>query len=176
MKNAKLAKTLLDMAEADSFMRNKAIDDAAAWDSSLDKKHTAALKRIVQQHGWPTISLVGKKASRAAWLLAQHADHDTGFQQACLKLMKAVPEDEVARSDIAYLEDRVLVAKGQPQLYGTQFFDDGRGLQSRPIINRRNLAKRRKSMGLTSFASYVKEHNKLYGNGNKTNTPTSWAT
>lgn len=151
------------MAEADRAMRNSAIKNFSHWDASLDKKHTAALKRLVRQHGWPTISLVGQKAANAAWLLAQHADHDPEFQESCLAMMKALPQKEIIPKDIAYLTDRVLVARGQPQLYGTQFWDYGDGLEPRPIQNESELDQRRKRMGLGSFTEYVKEHYKLYG-------------
>lgn len=42
------------------------------------------MKKIVKKHGWPGISLVGKKASVGAWLLAQHADRDLRFQKNVL--------------------------------------------------------------------------------------------
>src|SRR5262245_38111794 len=101
-----LAQQLLEMAKADKAMREKAIIDDS-WDGSLDKKHTVTLKRLVRQHGWPTIPLVGAKASDAAWLLAQHADHDLPFQSYCLELMKGVPVHDLKQSNVAYLEDRI---------------------------------------------------------------------
>jgi hypothetical protein len=39
-------------------------------------------------------------------------------------LRAAVDAGEAAASDLAYLEDRVRVFAGQPQLYGTQFMYD----------------------------------------------------
>src|SRR5258708_30361017 len=107
---------ILTMSEADQHMRK-----SGEWDASLDVKHTERMRQIVAEMGWPSISKVGAAASRQAWLLVQHADHDREFQRMCLALMKAQPTEEVHVQDIAYLEDRVRVGDGRPQLYGTQF-------------------------------------------------------
>jgi hypothetical protein len=65
-------------------------------------------------------------------------------------------------TNLAYLEDRVLINEGKPQLYGTQFhFADGK-LQPRPITNKEHLEQRRKSVGLKSFADYQHEMNEFY--------------
>lgn len=110
-----LTKKLLAMAEADQTMRTQSVDDISRWDSSLDKLHTKQLKRIISRYGWPKISLVGIDVSNAAWLLVQHADHDLEFQEECLRIIKALPKDEILQSNVAYLEDRVRIAKGMPQ-------------------------------------------------------------
>ena len=89
---------------------------------NVDERHTARMKEIVKQHGWPTNSMVGSDGATAAWLLVQHADHDPKFQRHCLELMKKVPAGEVSTVDLAYLTDRVLVNEGKKQLYGTQFW------------------------------------------------------
>lgn len=162
MQQSALAKQLLAMAKADKAMRIQSIKDVSLWDSSLDKKHTNTMKHIVQRFGWPAISLVGKEASNAAWLLVQHADHDTDFQLMCLGLMKALPEDEVLPANIAYLTDRVHIARGEPQLYGTQFWDYGNGLEVRPIKDKAGLDERRRAMGLEPFEVYSAEHRRLY--------------
>lgn len=37
--------------------------------------HTARLKELIKENGWPRLSKVGAEASQAAWLLVQHADY-----------------------------------------------------------------------------------------------------
>ena len=64
--------------------------------SAIDSKNRTRLKEIVDQHGWPGKSMVGKDGAHAAWLLAQHADADLEFQKKCLALMQALPEGEMA--------------------------------------------------------------------------------
>jgi hypothetical protein len=95
----------------------------------IDQRNTAGLKGVVDKHGWPGRSSVGDEGAHNAWLLAQHADRDRAFQKRCLKLMKdAVQKGEAAGKELAYLTDRVLVAEGQKQIYGTQFTVKGGAL------------------------------------------------
>ena len=64
----------------------------------------------------------------AAWLLVQDADRDPAFQRSCLGLItEAARHGEATPAELAYLTDRVLLAEGQPQEYGTQMAGrDGR--------------------------------------------------
>jgi hypothetical protein len=149
-----VAERLLRRAKADQTMRNEVMSDRAPWSHAVDRNNTKYLKRLVAQEGWPTTSGVGKEAAHAAWLLAQHADHDPEFQAQCLKLMKSLPDDEVLAMNLAYLEDRVRVHRKQPQRYGTQFYQDGDYYGPRPIEDIENLDTRRQSVGLGPFKDY----------------------
>jgi uncharacterized protein DUF6624/nudix hydrolase family protein len=65
--------------------------------------------------------LVGEDGAHAAWLLAQHADLNPEFQRRCLEFLRQAAERcEASAADLAHLTDRVLLASGSPQLYGTQ--------------------------------------------------------
>lgn len=137
------------MCKADQAMRFSFQDGLGTWDETMDYRHTARMKEIAVEIGWPTIGKVGEEGSTSAWLLAQHADHDPEFQKKCLALMKAEPAGEVARRNIAYLEDRVAVGGGKPQIYGTQFRpgpDDK--LEPSPIEDPENVDQRRQVVGL----------------------------
>jgi len=121
-----------------------------------DTKHTARLKEIVAEIGWPTISKVGMTASDKAWLLVQHADHDLPFQIECLELMKTAPIAEVDPKNIAYLEDRVRVHQGMKQVYGTQFIEvDGKYIPQ-PIEDEENVEVRRAEIGMEPLSEYAK--------------------
>ena len=136
MKNKKLAQEILTMAKLDQAIRKSGGEITA-----VDQKNLTRMKQIVSDFGWPTISLVGKKASHMAWLLVQHADTHLKFQKHCLNLMKeAIKKKEVMLPDIAYLTDRVLVNQGKLQIYGTQFY--------KPVRDKQDLNVRRLSMGL----------------------------
>lgn len=155
---------LLDRSRKDQNMRNKTLQQGmSAWDENLDKDNTAYLKSLVESSGWPTLSSFGPEVVQAAWLLVQHADHDPDFQAYCLELMKALPEDEVMLWNIAYLEDRLLVAKNEPQLYGTQFYKDGESFSPRPIKDEEQLDARRAVMGLEAFEVNQRRIVELYG-------------
>ena len=108
-----------------SMEQNVEFEKVTAKMKAVDEDNTKWLKGIVEQHAWPTNTLVGKDGASAAWLLVQHADADPKFQRRCLDLMAKLPKDEVSQSNLAYLTDRVLLAEGKKQLYGTQFTSVG---------------------------------------------------
>ncbi len=145
---------LLARSQADQKMRNDAMAGKSEWDNSVDRENTEYLKELIGKNGWPKKSVIGDEAARAAWLLAQHADHDPDFQENCLKLMKELPDGEVDPAKVAYLEDRVLVNRGQPQIYGTQFYQDGEYFGPRPITDVETLDERRAAVGLGPFKDY----------------------
>ena len=127
---------------------------AAQW-QRVDQENTRWLGELVAARGWPGRTLVGKKGAHAAWLLAQHADHDPDLQRAFLEALRgAVAQGEASPADLAYLEDRVRVHAGQPQLYGTQFTVTGGEFAPFPIEDPQRLDQRRAAAGLEPFAAY----------------------
>ncbi len=150
-----------EMHEKDQDMRERALANngiiETEEDSTLDARNTERMKEIISQIGWPTTSKVGLEVSHMAWLLVQHADHDFIFQRYCLGLMKESKED-VDQTDVAYLEDRVLVNEKKLQIYGTQFLDG----VPRPIEDPDNVDERRKSAGLESLEEGIRQHREFY--------------
>jgi hypothetical protein len=131
----------------------------AAWDA-VDAANTARMAEILDEHGWPGWSLVGRDGSEAAWALVQHADANLEVQKLGLLLLEAAVEaDDASRGDLAYLTDRVRVAEGQPQLYGTQLevAPDGEIVPRTPIEDEANLDARRAAAGLSTWAEYLEE-------------------
>jgi hypothetical protein len=124
-----------------------------------DTERTSRLKEIVAEHGWPTYELVGKSGEEAAWVLAQHADLDPELQRQALELLRAaVADGQASPGNLAYLEDRVAVARGEPQLYGTQMGCRRTGpVPATPIKDRAHLGERREDAGLKPYAAYVRE-------------------
>ena len=132
--------------------------DAAdgAFASAIDSLNTAWLKGVVAERGWPKVSEVGEQGASDAWLLAQHADRDRAFQREVLGLMEAaVAEGEASGSDFAYLTDRVRLAAGEPQVYGTQLrVVDGQPVP-REIEDADGVDARRAAVGLNSLSDYI---------------------
>jgi len=72
-------------------------------------------------------------------------------------MIEKFEDGEVARNEIAYLEDRVRVNEGKLILYGTQFYRNPEGVMTcHPVEDPANLDKRRKEMGLEPFAEHEK--------------------
>ena len=147
--------------------RKAEFEKLSAAVKKADEENTARLGEIVAKHGWPTKTLVGKDGAHAAWLLVQHSDANVQFQRKCLDLMVKAPKDEVSQTDLAYLTDRVLLAEGKKQLFGTQFTSSGGKWEPRPLEDPANVDKRRAEVGLPPLAEYVKVLESQYGNGSK---------
>ncbi len=53
----------------------------------IDEANIVRLGQIIEEHGWPSHSLVGYKGAIAAFLVLQHADHT--YQKKYLPLVRA---------------------------------------------------------------------------------------
>ncbi len=128
---------------------------------------TARLVEILDEHGWPGFDLVGEDGSTAAWLIAQHADTYVELQERALELLRAaVADGQASPGDLAYLEDRVAVKRGEDQLYGTQITcDAGNGppVPQTPIADEANVDERRAEAGLPPLADYMQEMQEICG-------------
>ncbi|MEV4755868.1 DUF6624 domain-containing protein [Micromonospora sp. NPDC049559] len=158
----RIAAELSGMADADQRMRERARTDPDAWDVEVDRANTGRLKEIIAGIGWPTVSKVGRAGASAAWLVAQHAPDDLDFMKYCLELMKQAGPGEVRPSEVALLEDRVRIAQGQPQRYGTQYCDLGNGYEPFPIEDPERVDERRAAVGLDTLAENIARVRKLY--------------
>jgi len=117
--------------------------------------NTRWLEELLATRGWPGHTLVGTDGAEAAWLLAQHADRDPELQRSFLEALRgAVAAGEASRANLAYLEDRVRVHDGRPQLYGTQFTVTDGEFGPCPIEDPARLDERRAEVGLDPFAAY----------------------
>lgn len=122
-----------------------------------DSANTAWLERWVARWGWPTAEQLGKEAVGAAFLIVQHAVHDTAFMRAMLPHI----EESYRRGDldggaVAMLTDRLEVKAGRAQVYGTQLsLQNGRWVLD-PIADSAGVDERRRRMGLPPLAEYLR--------------------
>jgi hypothetical protein len=122
----------------------------------LDRANTQWLSEIVERDGWPTISKVGEDASRKAWLLVQHADHDPVFQLKVLRIMEPLlASEDVSARDYAYLYDRVMLKLAYRQRYGTQVTCEEGQRIALPLEDPARLDQLRTGMQLEPFAEYL---------------------
>jgi hypothetical protein len=131
--------------------------EAEAEVRRIDADNTAWLRDLLDRRGWPLRSEVGESASVGAWVIAQHADADPTLQRRALSLMEPLmAQDEVDKSHVAMLTDRVLLAEGKRQRYGTQcVFDADAGWVCRPCESPELLDRRRAEMGLKPISDYL---------------------
>jgi hypothetical protein len=133
-----------------------------------DSANTLWLKDYVGRWGWPTTGQVGREAVQSAFLIVQHAVHDTAFMRSMLPFI----EDAHRRGDldggsVAMLTDRLEVKAGRPQIYGTQLsLKDGRWVFD-SIADSAGVDARRKRMGLPTLAEYRRLVDSLFQTSSK---------
>ena len=126
-------------------------------DRLLDAANLKRLLEIIETEGWPKVSSVGPRAALTAWMIVQHADPAT--QRHWLPVLRqAVHDGEMQPARLALLEDRVLIADGKAQRYGTQVhrLKPGGPVVLHPIEDEADVDKRRAAVGLAPLADYVK--------------------
>jgi hypothetical protein len=128
-------------------------------DAEGDAARTARLAEILDEHGWPTVDLVGEDGEDAAWAIAQHSDLDPAFQREALELLRAAVDDgQASPGNLAYLTDRVAAGSGVPQTYGTQVGCGPDGpVPATPLIDPDGVDALRAEVGLPPLADYLAE-------------------
>jgi len=112
-------------------------------------ENAEALRRIVQEHGWPGTDLVGEEGAEAAWLVLQHSIGSPALMRDCRALIE--PECRSGRTpcwQLAYLDDRIRVFEGKPQRYGTQFELKPNGPEINELEDPSQVDQWRKDVGL----------------------------
>jgi hypothetical protein len=156
---------LLSMAEEDRETRDKLLHSGQLPKNNyspvmklVHEKNNARIKEIIEQFGWTGKNLVGEDGCEAAWIIVQHAVLEPDFQQWCVPLLEsAVAAGEAPLWQLAYLKDRVLKMRGEPQLYGTQYVSSESG-KSVPykIYDEANVDARRREAGLPTMEENTK--------------------
>lgn len=135
---------VVDTVQARSMMR-------------IDSANTSWLKRYVARWGWPSSQQIGREAEEAAFLIVQHAVHDTAFMRAMLPAVHdAYRRGDLDGGSVAMLTDRVEVKAGHPQLYGTQLSLRNGHWVLDPIADSPHVDARRRTLGLPPLREYVR--------------------
>jgi hypothetical protein len=136
-------------------------DRDAATGGPTAERHGERLWEILDDYEcWPGRRLVDDDGEEAAWILAQRAVFDPGLQRRCLEMLEmAVACGDAPPVHYALLLDRVRMADGKNQLYGSQFVrtDDGRSVAPWPIEDAEHVDERRRRVGLTPLEVQAQE-------------------
>ena len=118
---------------------------------------------LIDQEGWLGISEVGELANQTLWLVIQHAP--LAIQETYLPLLEnSVSKGESKASYLAFLEDRILMRKKEPQIYGTQSLWDKEKMKNViwPIWDSADVNQRRREVGLETIEAYAKKSGFVY--------------
>lgn len=151
------------MAGTDQLYRGRAAAAQLTTDewqqqTAIDAANMQRLAQIIDAHGWPGLRFAGA-ATQTAFLVLQHADQAS--QHKYLPLLRAaVKLNDAAGSHLALLEDRVRIADGKPQLYGSQVSTNP--ARFHPIEDEAQVDQRRRSIGLEPLADYARRFGFIY--------------
>lgn len=156
-----LRETLLRMQADDQSARAAVMQQTdpgtdVVWHlMGVDADHLVALRVIFAIVGVPAREQVGDDGASAAWILFQHADADPTLQAMALDVVTNRAAAGASNGvEIAMLTDRVLLAQGKPQRYGSQYTIKDGVDTLRPTEDMSGLDRRRESMGLAPLADY----------------------
>lgn len=158
-----LQQHLLELGRHDEETRTRLLHEGRLFDGYAEQmervhlENAAKLQRIIDEHGWPGLSLVGEEGAQAAWLIAQHAISNPVLQRTCMAhIARAVQENEAPPPYFAFLTDRILYNQRKPQQFGTVFdWDEDDELSPWIIDDEDNVDERRASVGLPPLADAV---------------------
>lgn len=175
--NENLRRELLSMRDEDLRVREELAATGELFDGyhpqmeAVHLENARRLEEIVAETGWTGKSLVGEDGAEAAWLIVQHAISLPDFSRRILQILNAEAErGEIPFWQVAYLQDRINVFEGKPQLYGTQFDWDENGEISPfvEIFEPEKLDERRAAAGLSvPYADQVEKQRQAIKNSNE---------
>ena len=147
-------------AQKEFGLKSRPVDSLGKIMTHRDSLNLRKVTAILDQYGWVGADKVGGQANQTLFLVIQHADLKT--QQKYLPMMRAAVKNNAANaSALALLEDRVRLAEGQRQLYGSQIGQDETTHQYfvLPLDDPAAVDQRRAAVGLGPLAEYVKRWN-----------------
>lgn len=150
----------IDMAKA-HFAKNGKIPHwyypLAKMKSQISEGNFERLQELLQTEGWPNYSKVGKLAADALLLAINHHESDQVRELFIDQIKEACLAGEGSCMEYAKIQDRILVNKGKPQVYGMQFrYNSERQLEPFPVENSEKVDQRRTAIGLEPLKVYLK--------------------
>lgn len=141
----------------DRDQKTRTTKDSAAFMSYIDSCNLIQVSKILDTYGWLDVEVIGQKANSALFLVIQHSQ--LKVQEKYLPLLQAsVKRGGSKPSNLALLQDRILMRKGLPQIYGSQVvFNKETGNQEfYQIDDEVNVNERRAKVGLMPIEEYAK--------------------
>lgn len=117
-----------------------------------DKENQQFVSELLDNCGWP--KGLPAENNHTIFLVIDHAE--TAYANKYFPYIKQQAElGIILKSDLATLQDRIMLKKGKKQLYGTQTFKVGPIIHVWPVDNINGLSERRKAMGLPPMDEYI---------------------
>ncbi|WP_435137180.1 DUF6624 domain-containing protein [Formosa sp. A9] len=148
----------------EKYGRNsKEMDDF--WKTILkqDSINLIKVSKILDERGWPSKSLIGKRGTSTLFLVIQHANQEA--QEKYLPLIeKSVADNNLPKRQYAMFYDRLLLRRGERQIYGTQLAinNELKTPYVLPLEDPTNVDMRRAQMGLNTMQENLNRWNLIW--------------
>lgn len=131
--------------------------DSAQFMQYIDSCNLVQVEALISQYGWPGKSFVGASGNQTIFLVIQHAD--IAVQEKYFPLFQqSVEAGESNATDLALMQDRILMRQGKKQIYGSQVVmnKETGAPEFYPIEDEKNVNIRRAGIGLMPLEEYAK--------------------
>lgn len=120
-------------------------------------KNAEYMRRILAEVGWIDVARFGYPTSKAAFLLVQHSWDVSLMRSVLPRLQEDVEAGRIEAEDYALLYDRLHLALGYPQRYGSQVLTEESGeVVVLPVEDPGRVEELREQLGLIPLKSYVR--------------------
>jgi len=125
-------------------------------DPNIDRENLVTIVSLIEKCGMPTLNEINQTQMSAIWLVFQHADN-YHRKKYLPQLKKSAENGDLRKSQMALMEDRILMMDGKPQIYGSQISQDREngGWKIYDLQNPETVDKRRAEVGLGPLSEYV---------------------
>jgi hypothetical protein len=141
-------------------MESKEVKDRLTLMLIADSVNTIKITNILEAYGWLGPDQVGRRGALTIFLVIQHAPFEV--QKKYLPMMREAVNNKKAHAyNLALLEDRVALADGKKQIYGSQLQtnEETGKLELSPLEAPDQVDIRRAAVGLGTLSEYLREFN-----------------
>ena len=144
----------IDVSKIPAAERKNAM--TAIWQQiiPIDEANQKALLAMLPPEGWFTVAKYGPEASKAAFMIVQHANPEL-WRRFVPVLEPLAAKGEIPGRDFAMMYDRLALSEGRKQRYGSQMSCKAGKWVPAPIEDPEGVDQRRAALGMTPFAEYV---------------------
>jgi TonB family protein len=141
-----------EVAEQQFGLNAPQIGEAMKQQERVDRVLIRQVDSLIAQHGYPGKSLVGEYEKNVAFFVIQHTPADKYLPL----LTAAADKGDMSWSALALFVDRLKTARGEPQVYGSQFGGQVDGHYTlQPIADEPHVNARRAKIGMVPLEEYL---------------------
>lgn len=144
------------IGEIEKKYGNDSKEMRAHWQKiiEIDSINLIKVKKILDERGWLGDSVIGSQGNQTLFLVIQHSNRPT-WEKYIPMLREAVKTGNADPSALALMEDRLALAQGKRQTYGSQIGRDDSGYYVLPLNDPDHVDERREEVGLGKLQEYV---------------------